>query len=144
MPKTTTNRHYFALVAANHSRERRLPRPDVHANLPAAIDGQTRVQSPLFAATVLIEILPVDEITLDGTEGDAVVPRLVTVDEVAPTLVARRVQQREVSAATREVVGGHVTKEGRDSIAAQPGCCVVRIYKPVGVEVVALAGGVLD
>jgi len=61
--------------------------------------------------TILAEILPEHRISGHRFERNAILPRLIAVHERAPAPVARRIQDREVRAAARDVARGHVHEE---------------------------------
>lgn len=102
------------------------------------------MQRPLIPSPVRHQILPIHDIALNRPKRHARLILLVTVNEPAPPLVPRRIQDGKVGPAAGDVVGLDVAEEGADAVAAQRRGRVRRLGEPVGVEVVALRDGVLD
>lgn len=116
-----------------------------HPYLRPASHRQTRMQCPLIPRTILQQILPEHRIADHRPKRNAVLPRLITINEFTPPLVPRRRHHREISAAARNIVRrGHVREERAQPVTAQRGRRVRRVRVPVRVEVVPLADAVLD
>lgn len=133
-------------LAANIPPQGTLPRPDIHTHLPARSDGQPRVQGPVVAEAIGPDVLPKDDVALDGTERDAAIAGLVAVDEAAPGgVVVGDVEDGKICAAAGGALAdADVAEEGGGALAAEAGGAVGGVDEPVGVEVVVLAGGVAD
>lgn len=103
------------------------------------------MQGPAIAHAAAHQILPVHDVALDGPKGHAGVVLGVAVHEGAPALIPRRIQHGEVGSAACNVGDTDVAEEGTRAVSAERGRRVLRrVGEPVGVEVVVLAGAVLD
>jgi len=92
---------------------------------------------------ILAQIHPEHRIPRHRSKRDAILPRLIAVHELAPALVARRIQDGEVRAAARDVGRCDVDEERAQPVSAHGGGRLRRGREPVRVVVVGLAAAVL-
>jgi hypothetical protein len=95
------------------------------------------MERPLVTPPILEQIHPKDRISLHRPERHSLLRLLIAIHKLAPLLIPRRVQQREIRPAARQIARLHVRKERRCPVPA----CIWRDcleWKPVGVVVESL------
>lgn len=102
------------------------------------------MQRPLVSFPIRQQILPVDHVALNGPKRDARVVSFIAVDELAPSFIPRRIQNRKVGASARHVVCLDVSEKGADAVPAVRCRGVGLVCEPVRVEVVPFSDCVLD
>jgi hypothetical protein len=90
-----------------------------------------------------VQILPEHRIPRQRSKRDALLPRLITVHELAPALIARRIQDGEVRAAARDIRHRDIDEKRAEAVAANGGGRLLCGFEPGGVMVVTLAASVL-
>lgn len=103
------------------------------------------MQCRLIPRTIVVQVLPEDRVTNDRTERNSILPRLIAVDEFAPTLIVGRRHHRKISTAARDVFrGGDVREEGAQPVAAQRRGRMRCVRVPIRVKMVPFSLAVLN
>jgi hypothetical protein len=93
--------------------------------------------------SILHQILPEHRVPRHRAKRHPIIPRLITIQKLAPPLIMRLIQYREIRAPAGQVARSYINEEGSQTVAADIGRPAVGGREPVGVQVVSLVVSVL-
>lgn len=77
------------------------------------------MQYPVVSLPGVEHVFPIDRVALDRAKRDTLIILFIAIDELAPFLVLRCLEDGEVRATASDIVGFDVCEDGGDAVPAK-------------------------